>query len=271
MIKFFEEEMKDQGRRSSKGNQLKFERNGNWYKTDYLGYEGLVEYTVSKLLAFSNLDELEYVDYNLEQIEYNGNIFNGCKSKDFTDEWSLITLERLFKSTYGTGLNEMIYSIPNHSDRLRILVDQVERATGIKDFGRYMSKMLTIDALFLNEDRHTHNIAVMTDNEGRFKLAPIFDNGAGLMSDTMMEYPLSKDVLLNINKVKSKTFCDDFSEQVDIAERLYGQHIEFDFGYNEVKTIVDMADIYNDDVKVRVIELIMQMRRKYEYLFSKTK
>ncbi|MCR5630229.1 hypothetical protein [Eubacterium sp.] len=271
MIKLFEEEIKDQGRKSSKGNQLKFERNGIWYKTDYLGYEGLVEYTISKLLAFSNLDESEYVDYELEQIEYNDNVFNGCKSNDFTEGWNLITLERLFKNSYGTGLNEMIYSIQEHTERLKILVEQVERVTGLKDFGMYMSKLLTIDALFLNEDRHTHNIAVMTNDKGEFKLAPIFDNGAGLMSDMMMEYPLSKDVLLIIDKVKAKTFCDDFSEQVDIAEGLYGQHIEFEFGYNEVKSIVDKANIYSEDTRLRVIELIMQMRRKYEYLFSKTK
>ena len=267
MIKLFEEEIKDQGRRSSKGNQLKFERDEIWYKTDYLGYEGLVEYTVSKLLAYSNLDDSEYVDYELEQIEYNDNIFNGCKSDDFTEGWNLITLERLFKNSYGTGLNKMIYSIQEHTERLKILVEQVERVTGLKDFGMYMSKLLTIDALFLNEDRHTHNIAVMINNEGRFKLAPIFDNGAGLMSDVMMEYPLSKDTLLLMDKVKPKTFCDNFSEQVGIAEKLYGQHMLFDFGYNEVKSIVDKADIYSDDIRTRVIEVVMQMRRQYEYLF----
>ena len=47
-------------------------------------------------------------------------------------------------------------------------------------FGIYMSKMLTIDALFLNEDRHTHNIAVLTNDKNEFRLAPIFDNGLSL-------------------------------------------------------------------------------------------
>lgn len=35
---------------SSKGNQLKWERQGIWYKADYTGYEGLSEYMVSELL-----------------------------------------------------------------------------------------------------------------------------------------------------------------------------------------------------------------------------
>ncbi len=38
--------------------------------------------------------------------------------------------------------------------------------TGLTDFGFYMVKMLTVDALFLNEDRHTHNIAVLMDDAG---------------------------------------------------------------------------------------------------------
>lgn len=268
MVELFQEEIKEDGRQSSKGNQLKFERDGIWYKADYLGYEGLVEYTVSKLLGFSDLDANEYVDYDLEQISYNGNIYNGCRSKDFTAEWNLITLERLFKNVYGEGLNKLIYSTENHEERLRMLVNQVERLTGLNDFGIYMSKMLTIDSLFLNEDRHTHNIAVFTNGKNEFKLAPIFDNGAGIMSDIMMEYPMSIDAIHYIDKVKSKTFCNDFTEQVDIAEKLYGEHIHFSFGYNEVKSIVDRAEMYDEKIRNRTIEIVMQMRSRYEYLFS---
>ncbi len=268
MVELFKEEIRDDGRQSSKGNQLKFVRDNIWYKADYLGYEGLAEYTVSKLLGFSNLDKTEYVDYDLEQITYNGNVYNGCRSKDFTDGWNLITLERLFKNVYGTGLNKVIYSVQNHEDRLKILVEQVERTTGLPDFGIYMNKMLTIDSIFLNEDRHTHNIAVLTNDKNEFRLAPIFDNGAGLMSDTMMDFPMSLDVIHSIDKVKSKTFCDDFAEQVDIAEKLYGEQIHFSFGYNDVKAIVDRCEIYDETVRERVIELVMQMRRRYEYLFK---
>ena len=267
MIKLLDENRKEQGRESSKGNQLKFSRDGIWYKADYTGYEGLVEYTVSKLLKYSDLSDDEYVDYDLEQIDYNGRIFNGCMSRDFTNGKNLITLERLFKNTYNNGLNKMIYSIDDHTLRLKTMVEQVERTTGIREFGKYMSKMLTIDALFLNEDRHTHNIAIMTDGKGKYKLAPIFDNGAGLLSDITMDYPLEYDIVNMIDKVKPKTFSNDFTEQVDIAESLYGECIHFSFGYSDVKNIVDKADIYSEDIRFRVIELVMQMRRRYEYLF----
>lgn len=268
MIKLFETDIEGTGRKSSKGNQLKFSSKGIWYKADYLGYEGLAEYVISKLLKFSTLDPDEYVDYELEQIEYNGSIFNGCRSRDFCDGWNLITLERLFKDRYGYGLNQIIYSTPDHEDRLKILVEQVERTTGLKDFGVYMSKLLTIDALFLNEDRHTHNIAVLVNEEGEFRTAPVFDNGAGLLSDTRIEYPMSGDPLDLIGRVKAKTFCDSFREQLETAEKLYGDNLFFSFGYNDVKKIADAAVIYPEDIRRRVTDLVMTMRNRYGYLFK---
>ena len=260
--------MQDFNRQSSKGNQLKFRKGDIWYKADYLGYEGLAEYVVSKLLAFSDLRPDEYVEYELEEIEYNDSAFRACKSTDFTDGWNLITLERLFKDTYGVGLNKIIYSTPDHMERLKILVEQVERTTGLKDFGIYMSKLLAVDALFLNEDRHTHNIAVLTNGTGDFRLAPIFDNGAGLLSDTSMEYPLTRDPLEWIPKVKPKTFCDSFQEQMEIAVKMYGENLHFSFRYNEVNTIVEEAGIYPEEIRRRVIDVVMEMRRRYSFLFT---
>ena len=44
MIELFENDVKLFDRHSSKGNQLKWEKDGIWYKADYTGYEGLAEY-----------------------------------------------------------------------------------------------------------------------------------------------------------------------------------------------------------------------------------
>lgn len=266
MVELFENELNMPNRQSSKGNQLKFKRDNVWYKADYLGYEGLAEYTVSKLLRCSSLKAGEYVDYDLDQISYNGQLFNACRSNDFTEGWQLITLERLFRNMYGESLNSMIYSVRDHTERLKLLVNQIERVTGISGFGEYMCKILTVDALFLNEDRHTHNLAVLTDGSGNYRLCPIFDNGAGLLSDTTLSYPLERDCIYYIDKVTPKTFCRSFDEQVEIAESLYGSSIWFNFGYEDVASIVNKADLYSDEVRKRVIDVVMQMRRKYEYL-----
>ncbi len=268
MITLFENDRYETDRQSSKGNQLKFCRDGIWYKADYLGYEGLAEYVVSKLLGYSDLKKDEYVDYELEEIEYNGNIFKACKSRDFSNGWNLITLERLFKKVYGKGLNYTVRTLTDHEKRLKVLVDQVERITGIVGFGEYMNKLLTIDAVFLNEDRHTHNIAVLTNEKNEFKLAPVFDNGAALLSDITLEYPVTIDHITLIDKVKPKTFCEDFSEQLEISENIYGRNLHFNFNYMDVKRIVDKADMYDIKIRDRVVDVVMQMRRRYEYIFS---
>ena len=55
MIELFEQNERMQNRQSSKGNQLKWENEGIWYKADYTGYEGLAEYVISHLLIKSTL------------------------------------------------------------------------------------------------------------------------------------------------------------------------------------------------------------------------
>ena len=47
----FEQNIRTNDRQSSKGNQLKWENEGIWYKADYTGYEGLVEYMISFMVS----------------------------------------------------------------------------------------------------------------------------------------------------------------------------------------------------------------------------
>lgn len=269
MIELFEQDIRTNDRQSSKGNQLKWENNGIWYKADYTGYEGLAEYMISHLLKKSTLSQDEYVLYEQEEIKYRSIVYKGVKSVDFLKgDWQIITLERLFKNFFGESLYKSIYKIEKLEDRLFFLVSQVERMTGIRNFGVYINKMFTIDALFLNEDRHTHNIAVLMNSEGKFAYCPIFDNGAGLLADTTMDYPLGEDVYKLLEQVKAKTICSNFDEQLDVSEALYGNHLKFRFTSQDVKDILNSADIYTLEERNRVEEILHIQLRKYQYLFT---
>lgn len=269
MIELFKQDIRTNDRQSSKGNQLKWENKGYWYKADYTGYEGLAEYMISQLLRRSTLLQEEYVLYELEEIKYKSSVYNGAKSLNFLkDDWQIITLERLFKNFFGESLYKSIYKIEKTEDRMIFLVSQVERMTGLKHFGIYMNKLFTLDAMFLNEDRHTHNIAVLMNGTGEFCYCPIFDNGAGLLSDTTMDYPLEEDVYQLLKVVKAKTVCSDFEEQLDVSETLFGEHLKFSFTQKDVKKLLDMAEIYSEDVRKRVEEIIYSQMRKYQYLFT---
>ncbi len=269
MIELFERDIREYDRQSSKGNQLKWFSNNIWYKADYTGYEGLTEYVVSRCLKLSTLNENEYILYNTESMKYKYAAYKGCSSDNFLPAgWNLITLERLFHNMYNESLNKAIYSISDHENRIKFLVEQTIRITGLKDFGKYMSQLLTIDALFLNEDRHTHNIAVLIDEIGKYHYCPIFDNGAALLSDTTIDFPMNVPISELIEDVRAKTFCTNFDEQLDIAEKLYGQHIRFEFDEKELESILSQESHYANEVKVRVKNILLSQRRKYQYLFQ---
>ena len=270
MVELFDRDQRQNNRKSSKGNQLKWEKNGIWYKADYTGYEGLAEYVISALLGMSSFTDSEFVAYSQEEIHYNLQIFMGVSCKNFLSEGEqLITLERLFHSAYGIGMNRMIYSIESHEERLRTLVNKTIEITGLRDFGRYMSKVLTIDAFFLNEDRHSHNIAVILGSDGHYRYCPLFDHGAGLLADTTMDYPLLGDTYELMSSVRAKTFCEDFDEQLEIAEKLYGRGVRFDFTKEDAEHILDNSFGYDKAITDRVRDIIYEQMRKYAYLLRR--
>jgi len=270
MIQLNDDNIKDNMMKSSKGNQMKWFLNDVWYKADYMGYEGLSEYIVSKLLKYSNLKVTDFTEYECEEIGFHDSIFKGCKSKNFMPKgWQLITLERLFMNYYGQSLNKSIYSIESYENRAKFIVDQTIRMTQLKDFGIYFSILMTLDAFFLNEDRHTHNTAVLLDEKGNYHYCPIFDNGASLLSDTKLDYPMTSDVYSLMKKVKSKTFSKNFDDQIDAVESLYGSNLMFSFTKKNVEEIVESSEHYSKEIRDRVKAIIFEQMRKYKYLFSK--
>ena len=269
MIELFEQDIRTNERQSSKGNQLKWENNGIWYKADYAGYEGLAEYMISHLLRKSSLVTEEYVLYDIEQIRYRSQVYKGVKSASFLrDDWQIITLERLFHNFFGESLYKAIYRISDHEARLRFLVNQVERMTGLKQFGEYINKLFTVDAFFLNEDRHMHNIAVLMNGKSEFAYCPIFDNGAGLLSDTNMDYPLEEDVYELMQLSRAKTICSDYDEQLDLSEKIYGNQMKFSFSKEDVRELLWSVSEYTEEEKKRIETIIYSQMRKYQYLIG---
>ncbi len=155
---------------------------------------------------------------------------------------------------YGKSLHTSLWTIREPEERLKFLVENVEGITKLKEFGNYMNKILTIDMLFLNEDRHTHNLAVLMNDKNEFMYCPIFDNGASLLSDTELDYPLEEDTYKLIDKVKSKTFIESFEEQTELSEKLYGMNIHFNFNKKDIEDILESEDakIYSKEERNRV-------------------
>lgn len=259
-IILYDKEAVKLNRNSSKGNQLKWKSNDLWYKSDQNGYEGLSEFVVSELLGKTNVPL--FVSYDLCQIEYNGYVYNGCCSHDFMEEnESLITLPRLFQMYLNEDLiGECERLDYTEEDCLRHIVDHVEKITGLSEFGQYLTCMLEMDMLFLNEDRHLHNIAVIYNEKmERYRYCPFFDHGGTLFSDIRMFYPMERSIQECRKVITARPISPSFADQVSAAEALYGKQFVFFFDKKDIMEVTQKAlerNIYPPEYIFRIRNIL---------------
>ena len=130
--------------------------------------------------------------------------------------------------------------------------------------------MLEIDAFFLNEDRHTNNIAVLYDTETeQYSPSPLFDQGLCLFADISNDYPLDLPMDVCIERIEAKPFSSDFDTQLDAAEELYGIQLHFSFTAKDVCTELDsLADYYPladhtpTDAQIWISDAQLESKRK---------
>ena len=95
--------------------------------------------------------------------------------------------------------------------------------TGLEQFPQYLTLLFEVDALFCNDDRHLNNIAVIEQN-GKYGYCPIFDNGAGLLSNTQLSrMDISPPAL--ISALRARPFNTTFTRQMNTARSLYGTQL----------------------------------------------
>lgn len=256
---------------TSKGNQLKWEQDGYWYKADAFGYESLSEVVCSNILMHGNLPRP--VMYEPVTIIYHDKRYRGCRSKNFKKgSESLLPIERLCRQYTGMGLAKTLARFSDVRERISYTVELVTNITGLTEFDRYLTQMLELDTFFLNEDRHTNNIAVLYDELTKeYRLCPFFDMGLALCSDTTQDYPIGLDVEMCLKKVQAKPFDRDFDEQLDAANALYGCFLKLDWKVEqmcaELRHITDTGDYTNEEC-ARVEWLLRNQARKYAYMMQ---
>ena len=256
---------------TSKGDQRKWKVNDIWYKADYMGYESMAEVLVSSLLDKSTLS-YPFVLYRYASLDYKEIQINGCSSRDFLQQNQiLIPLEKLYRQYTGDSLAVKLTEFETISDKIQYLVSQIENITNIEDFGKYITAILEIDAFFMNEDRHTNNIAVIyNEKTQKYCLSPIFDHGLCLFSDIYYDYPVELSVEECMRKIEAKPFSTDFDKQLEAAEELYGNQIKFTFKINDIQEILNQFNgIYSDEIRNRVEVFLRMQMRKYSYLMDR--
>ena len=123
-----------------------------------------------------------------------------------------------------------------------------------------------LDALE-KEYKRIENLKKYEKEYGEYHYCPMFDHGGALLSDTTLDYPVTGDVYTLIESAKPKTFCDSFEEQLDIAEELYGQPIQFSFNSNDIDRLLREEQYYSEDRKARIGTILRWQKHRYQYLF----
>ena len=257
----------------SKGNQLKFCKDDIWYKKDLFGYEAAAELAVTDLLRQSNLTNIKFAEYDIEQITITGPKMSDdtaiyCESKNFLEAGDrIITAAEILKRAGYHNLNKA-FEGKSVKGKIEFLVNTVEEATGIKNFGQYLTTLFELDMFVYNEDRHLNNIAFIEKENGDYEFCPIFDNGASFMSDPRA-FKMKDPVNYVRTWVEAKPFTTKFNVQVNMARLLYGQQLEFS---KDVKlaesTRNKIREFYGDDILFRIEDTIEWSKERHPELVS---
>lgn len=214
---------------SSKGNQEKWldKKTNCWYKLDQFGYEALAETMASLLLKESNIESdtpFSFVRYQMERLHVHGYERTGCVSQNFLlPGQSLITINRLLSNYLGMPLSQKLSRFPSDKKRIAYLAEATMEYTGLQHFPEYLTLLFEVDALICNDDRHLNNIAVIEQN-GQFHYCPIFDNGAGLLSNVQY-YRMDIAPQGLIASLRARPFKTTFIRQMNAARSLYGKQL----------------------------------------------
>ena len=256
---------------SSKGNQEKWLENGKWYKLDQFGYEALAEVMTSRILEQSNIEKdtpFTFVRYEMQTVKVHGFQRTACVSRNFLQSGqSLLTVNALFRQLSATPLIKQLGKLPSDKRRIAYLARAVSEMTGLADFDKYLALLFEIDALILNDDRHLNNIAVLEEN-GRFLYCPIFDNGAGLLSN-MQILRADIDPKGLMKTLTASPFQMTFNRSLSTSRTLFGSVLKIpQYSERELKeTLSPLLDDYpqrdRDIIADRVIACIMERQKHY--------
>ena len=200
---------------SAKGKQIKFYKDGYWYKIDDHGPAGKAEELSCKILGCSSLRLEEYVHYESCVVEYDGKTYQGCRSKDFLRPGEhLFSYDKIYELTTGRRLSEDIIPLQSPEERIVFVADAVKDFCGL-DVREHIAKNLTVSMALMDTDRHFNNIGIIADESlTGFRNAPIFDNGAAFLSN-YDRYPPHISVV------------DIASERVSITGKPFSANLEY--------------------------------------------
>ena len=151
-------------------------KGGYWYKEDFKGGEAFAEVLVSTFLRSCNyLGFKDFVPYHFKHTSVNSFDLRTCVSPNFLQkEEQFISFKDLLSQ-----VNQPTENLVGFKSKLNY-IDSVFQQTVGQSFRKEMLRLLTLDVMFRNTDRHLSNFGIILAPNGSIRFAPIFDNGLAL-------------------------------------------------------------------------------------------
>lgn len=177
--------------------------------------------------------------------------------EDFVDEnTELIPAWRIIKTRKQSNSTSMYSHFVNCADAL-----------GIMDAVEFLDRMIVLDYIIANEDRHLNNFGALRNAETLewLGMAPIYDSGSSL------GYDKSVPLMMNAREVICKPFKKHHEEQLKLVS---------DFGWIDFAKLYDVPDMivsvlsdenardYMDESRIRAIAELTRKRIDYLKQFA---
>ena len=186
------------------GEKIYYKLSGYDSERGIIGHECVNEIIVDRLLTILGVEHLHYELIHAD-VEIEGKTYDTwlCASRDFKKRGeSKAALDNFYQINRVGDESRYDFCVKN-------------------GWQQYIDRMLAVDYLILNRDRHGANIEVLRDGRKRnIRIAPLFDHGLSLLCscygdkeieqfDVMADKPCqnfigSRSVLENLNLIKDK-------------------------------------------------------------------
>ena len=111
---------------TSDGTQVKYYKDGYWYKLNSMGGEDEAEYLASNILRFSNLDSKDFVIYDKGRVNYS----NACRSKSFLKpSEDFYTFNHIHKGVTGIPMYERTFEYKSLSKKVDYVINFIKEST----------------------------------------------------------------------------------------------------------------------------------------------
>lgn len=133
----------------------------------------------------------------------------------------------------------------------------------LPNFKMDIDRMIVIDFLINNIDRHLRNFSVINKNGEIIKFAPLYDHGLCLYAD-IQDFELEQDDKETWEMIdECKPFCESHYEQLELIGDVNLQRIPL----NELLEVIDRYTDYLSEYRIECIKYLIEKR--YNYLIEK--